>query len=168
MRCPNVIFPSHRSASDLRAFQPDDSRDRPQRGRDPKPYPAAQAPPRHSRISLPNHGHRSMSRFHRTPAETRRRLGRGAPRGSGANAIAISRPAKHDERLASKAQDMLTGHGVRSARKSRIVGDARSGSGVPAHCRPQVGGRGEHFAIRRLAWSDNVVTYSQDEIRRAE
>ena len=41
--------------------------------------------------------------------------------GSGASAMAISRLAKHDERLASNAQDMFTGHGVRSARKRGLL-----------------------------------------------
>ena len=41
--------------------------------------------------------------------------------GSGARAMAISRPAKHDERSASNAQDMFTGHGVRSARKRGLL-----------------------------------------------
>ena len=144
--CPDVIFSSHRSASGPRALPPDDNRARQQRDRDPKPCPAAQARRRHNRISLPSHGRRSVSLARQTRAETRRRLRRGASGGSGANAIAISRPAKHDERLASNAQDMFTGHGVRSARKSGLLAMRAAG----AACRRAAAHKSRR--LRRTLW----------------
>src|SRR5262249_50777049 len=47
---------------------------------------------------------------------------------NGANGIAISRPAKHDERLESKAQEIFTGHGVRSFRKSGLLAMRAAGA----------------------------------------